>query len=128
MVVHQLEHVHPPVGAHGQPDEVHDDAGHGKHHGVAGLAPLLGPRVDHDGDDGLQEGELRPEPQGEQHGEEEHGPQLGAGEEGDGLGVDHEGKAGAWGRKGVVLFNVFSKMLRLSMLLSLIVSLYVLVW
>ena len=57
---------------------------------MVGLPPLLGPGVDHDGDDRLEERELGAQTQGQEHGEEEQGPDLRAGQQRHGLRVDDE--------------------------------------
>ncbi len=64
---------------------------------MVGPPPPAGPGVHDDGHDGLHQGELGAQAQGQQHDEEEEGPHLGAGEEGHRLRVHDEGKAGAVG-------------------------------
>ena len=59
--------------------------------------PELRELVSEDGDHGLGGGELGPEPQGEQHQEEEDGPERRDGHPGHSLGVGNEGQARALG-------------------------------
>ena len=99
MVVHELEDVHAALGHHGEPSEVHDHAGAGEDEQAVDGAPLLGPGVHDDGDDGLHQGELSPKSQGQQHYEEEQCPDLGTGKKGDSLRVDDEGQPGTYKEK-----------------------------
>ena len=74
VVIHYLEHVEAGGGDAGQGQEEAADAQQEDQQGLVLLR--LGEGIVDDGEDGLQQGELRVQTQKEQHEEEHHGPHL----------------------------------------------------
>ena len=93
--VHQLEHIDPSPGDHGESQQAHED-GHGQGELLPVGPQLVGPVVHQAGHERLRARELAVDAQRQQHHEEESGPE-GRGREGEhNLRIDEEGEAGAW--------------------------------
>jgi len=93
-----VEHLEPVLAGTCAEDETDNEAEETHHASdMLFLNPLDNVNVEEGAQHALQDADLRPQSQRQQHGEEEHGPEGSPGQLHDGLGEHDEGQASALG-------------------------------